>query len=264
MLGASEDVVTKLDANQERKATSFARILAAAGPVLEMYFRSTRGDDSTLDEMIERVAQDRRVGVPATWNRPPAASMTTSSTLASSRFATHSRRDLDQALGGELRSRAADLYGSRATGAPTAGDEIRVAVDEVDAVHRDAGEILHDHAERGAVTLTMRRNPGANRRRRSIRLHVDGAELTGAGRVRDLDVGRDTDTHEHRVIRSAPSCLLGTRRVIVRRRKRGVERPFVGARVVARTRRGHVGEKPPAWSRLRRRTSIGSSPISAA
>ncbi|CAB4899311.1 unannotated protein [freshwater metagenome] len=150
-------------------------------------------------------------------------------------------RSIDERLGGDLHCRTTDLQRPRSAGATTARDEVGVAVDEPNVFHRDAGEVARDHRPRGGVALTVRRRSGAHRCR-TIGMHFDRPELAPAHGVRDLDVGRDADAHEHVVVVCSTRRLLGAQFGVARRIERDVEGRLVCTDVVVRAGGRLVGE----------------------
>ena len=90
---------------------------------------------------------------------------------------------LDEQLGGLVDGRAAELQRPRAARAAAGRDEVGVAVDEADAVDRDAGLVVDDHGERRLVALAVGERAGAHGGR-AVVVHLDGAELAWPRRRR--------------------------------------------------------------------------------
>ncbi len=153
-------------------------------------------------------------------------------------------------------------------GEPTAGHDVGVAVDHVDALHRHAEVVGHEHRPRRAVALPVRRGAGDDTHVDFIAIgcgrDLDLAELATALQRRDLDVDRHTDAELHRVAAAASRRLLGPQRRIVDSGEQLVEATVVVAAVVGGAGDGRERERDQDATRLRRRTSIGSMPISAA
>ena len=106
-----------------------------------------------------------------------------SATSASSRWAASRLALLDQQLGRLVHGRAAELQRARAAGAAARRDEVGVAVDEADAVDRDAGLVGDDHGERRLVALAVGGRAGAHGGR-AVVVDLDGAELARPRRRR--------------------------------------------------------------------------------
>ena len=87
-------------------------------------------------------------GVPATWNAPLSLSSSMSASSASSSLAASFFAVVDQLAGGLVHGGAAVLQRARTHRAAALGDEVGVAPDDVDPVHRDAGLLVGEHAPR--------------------------------------------------------------------------------------------------------------------
>ena len=142
---------------------------------------------------------------------------------------------LDEQLGRLVDGRAAELQRARAAGAAAGRDEVGVAVDEADAVDRDAGLVVDDHGERRLVALAVGERAGAHGGR-AVVVDLDGAELLGAAAGRDLDVRGDADAERDAVAALAAGGLLGAQLGVADRLGGGVERRGVAAAVVGDAR----------------------------
>ena len=137
--------------------------------------------------------------------------------------------DLDRRL---MHGRAAELQRPRTVGPDTGRDQVGVAVDDRDPVHRDAKLVLHEHGPRGVVPLAVGRAAGVDRGRAVIR-DLDLGGLAGV-RVRrgDLHVGGQPDAELLGVAAGPPAPLLLAELLIARRGQRLVQRLLVAAGVV--------------------------------
>ena len=120
-----------------------------------------------------------------------------------------------------------------------------------------------DHRERRLVPLPVRERARAEDRP-AVRRDLDVAELRLDEAVRDLDVHADADARARAVALLAAPPLLVAQRLVAGGVEREVERPLVVARSRSRAPDAVVTGNASAGMRLRRRTSAGSSPISAA
>ena len=93
---------------------------------------------------------------------------------------------------------------------------------------------------------------------------LDRAELASGCTRGDLDVHRDADAERDRIVRGPAARLLGSQCVVVRGGRDALERLGVVADVVDRADAGRVAIDEAGGTKLRRRTSAGSMPISAA
>ena len=152
-------------------------------------------------------------GTPATPTVPASVSTTMSATSASSRWAASCLAFSTSSLGGLVDGRAAELQRPRAAGAAARGDEVGVAVDEADALDRDAGLVVDEHGERRLVALAVGERAGPHGGR-AVVVDLDGAELLGAAAGGDLDVGGDADAE------GDPVAALAARRLLARAARR--------------------------------------------
>ena len=114
---------------------------------------------------------------------------------------------LDEGLGRLVHGRPAELQRARAAGAAALGDEVGVAVDEADLLHRDAGLVVDEHGERRLVALPVGERAGPHGGR-AVVVDLDGAELAGPAAGGDLDVGGDADAERDAVAPLAPGRLV--------------------------------------------------------
>ena len=162
----------------------------------------------------------------------------------------------DEHLGRLVHRRAAELQRTRPSGASAARDEVGVAVDEADAVDRDAGLIADEHGERGLMALAVGERAGPDGGR-AVVVDLDRAELAGAATGGDLDVGGDADPERHPVAASPALGLLAAEVGVAAHLGGDVERGVVRAAVVGGSGQGlereHVvGEEvaPPQLDRV--------------
>ena len=90
---------------------------------------------------------------------------------------------LDERLRRLVDRRPAELQRPGATGAAALGDEVRVAVDEADLLHRDAGLVVDEHGERRLVALPVGERPRPHGGR-AVVVDLDGTELAWPRRRR--------------------------------------------------------------------------------
>ena len=172
-------------------------------------------------------------------------------------------RLLDDGVGREPPRDSADLGRLRAEGPGSLWHVVRVALAYGDPVDRDAQFLGSDHRERRLVALAVRERPSAQDRATVLR-DLDLAELGLRHGIRDLDIGGHADPELDLVRRShgagaAPRAAPGSRqsgaggRALLRSRRSRTSRPSLSC----------AGTRQPEMKFLRR-TSAGSSPISAA
>ena len=114
-----------------------------------------------------------------------------------------------------------------------AGDEVRVPVDEVDVVQRDAEDARHDLPVDGVVALAVRarsRDDGDPTAREDLDRGVLHVEAERAGR--HLDVEAHADAEVRAAAPAAPRPLLGPQPLVVDQLERRVEAALVVAGVV--------------------------------
>ena len=109
-------------------------------------------------------------------------------------------------------------------------------------LHRDAEQLVHDHRERGAVTLAVRRRADGDVDT-AVGRDLDLAVLLEQAGRGDLDVRRHADAEQHAVAALATRRLLLAQLVVAGDAARFVERLRVLAAVVVRPGDGRVRER---------------------
>jgi hypothetical protein len=157
---------------------------------------------------------------------------------------------------------AAGLQAARAHRAGAARDEVGVAVLDGDLLDPDAEVLAGEHRPRRRVALAVRGGAGEHGDG-AVGVHLHGRVLAERAAAGDLDEHRDADAELHGVAPLAARGLLGAQGRVVGGVEDLVQRRRVVAGVVGGPARRLYGNASEG-TRLRRRTSTGSMPISAA
>ena len=121
------------------------------------------------------------------------------------------------------------------------GDAVGVAGDDLDLLHRDAGELVGEHGPGRVVALAVSRRTGVDGDRAVAVQHHLGELALAGGAGGDLDVGRHADAELDGVAGGATGGLLGPQGGVVGGLEGEVERLGVVAAVVDRA--GGGGER---------------------